>query len=281
MRSSQKVREKLLAREFLHDVLGMTIYRLLGRSPPRADCYAVIQRNEQTEIIEIELTEYQVDSLAGQKGGSPGVRLSSFWRKVKESLFRRLSRHRLNVEVIVTLEDASAVKNDIAPAFAEELVRFARGIDLPTTGMCTITVFKPKFARMAAYPPTSEDCFVKDLRPEFPILAKFVGTLRLSKVTYNSLHWTCTNASAAMVGLLPNRLEADVRNKSRKTYKWAKNSEKWLLICAAGDSIVGTACPHLAVDGWQDEELLAACKTSPFDRVYFWDRPHRWHERLK
>lgn len=134
---------------------------------------------------------------------------------------------------------------------------------------------------MAEYVYTSEDCIVKDLRPEFPLLAEFARTLVLTKVSYNSLYWTCTNASAAMVGLLPKRLAADVRKKSSKTYKWAENSEKWLLICAAGDSIVGTAGPLRADDGWQDEDLLAACRTSSFDRIYFWDRPHRWHKRLK
>jgi hypothetical protein len=281
MRNTQRVREKLLAREFLHNELGITIYRLLGRSPPRADCYAVIEKNKNREIIEIELTEYQVDTTAGQKGGSPGVRLDSFWRKVNESLRRRLSRKPIDVEVIVTFDDASAVKNSFAPAFAAELVRLARGFDFPASRTCTITVFKPQFPRMAEFLHTSKECIVRDLRPEFPLLAEFARTLVVTKVSYNSLRWACTNASAAMVGLLPNRLAADVRNKSSKTYKWAKNSEKWLLICAAGDSVVGTAGPSHLSDGWQDTEVLAACRTSSFDRVYFWDRPHQWHKRLK
>jgi hypothetical protein len=277
---AQKKVEKLLIREFLENVLGMTIRRLQGRSPPRADARAVIKANGRDAVLEIELTEYHVDRPCDQKGGSPGARLNSFWGNVRESLYRRLTRKPINVEVLVTLDDASAVKADKARAFAEELVRFARGFDFPPPGTCTITVFKPQFPRMAEYMPSSEDFIVRDLRPNFPLLAEFVTRLILTKVSYHALHWTCTNASAAMVGLSIERVKADVQKKANKAYKWGKNAEKWLLICASGGSIVGTAGPQPAPETWQDEELLATCSKSPFHRIYFWDRPHRWQKRL-
>ena len=281
MRNCQKDVEKFLVRNFLENAIGLTVRRLLSRLPPKPDIYAVVERNEQKSALEIELTEYQVDSSGDQEGGSPGARLNSFWRKVQASLYRRLSRKPLNVEVLVTLDNPSAVKVRTARAFAEELVRLARGFDFPASGSCNITVFKPRFPLMARYLHTSEACIVKDLHPEFPVLAKYASKLTLTRVSYTGFLWQCTNASAAMVGFSSKRVADDIRRKANNTYKWAKNSEKWLLVCASGDAIVGTAGPPPALDIWQDEALQAACIASPFERVYFWDRPHGWHKCLK
>jgi hypothetical protein len=144
-----------------------------------------------------------------------------------------------------------------------------------------VRVFKPQFPHMARYLGTSDRYIVSDLQAEFPLLARCVETLTLRKVSYHGFHWTCTNASAAVVGLLPERVGDIVRRKGNKPYRWARNGEKWLLICASGESVVATAGPPPTPAEWADLDLQAACKASPFDRVYFWDRPHRWHKRLK
>src|SRR5688572_16534719 len=109
MRKRQKQFEKSLVRFFLEHVLGLSVRRLLGRKPPRPDTYCVVERNGESDILEIELIEYQVDAPIGHGGGSPGERLNSFWGKVQESLRRRLTRRPIEVEVRVTLKHPSAV----------------------------------------------------------------------------------------------------------------------------------------------------------------------------
>jgi hypothetical protein len=259
MRKRQKQIEKCLIREFLTNALDLTVCRLWGRCPPRPDSYAVIERDGASVTVEIESTEYQVDTASGKKGGSPGVRLHSFWRKVQESLCRRLTRKPIEVDVCVTLKDPSKVNPDDSHDFAEELVQLARGFKFPPAGVAKLEVFLP----------------------EYPLLAKYVKQARLKKVGFYSIFWTCTNTLAANVGLIPDLVADHIRTKSNKKYKWAKNSEKWLLVCASGGSIVGTAGPPPASVRWQDQGLQDACRASPFDRVYFWDRPHSWSERLK
>jgi hypothetical protein len=263
MRNRQKQVEKFLVREFLEKGLRLNVIRLLGRNPGpnsrRPDIYAVIEKDGGNTVLEIELTEYQVDTPSGKEGGSPGERLNSFWREVQESLWRRLSKGPVKVEVLVTLNDPSKVKKKEARGFAEELVRLARKFDLSASKDALFTAFQPKF----------------------PLLAQYVRKLILKKVSYYSFAWTCTNASAAMVGVLPKHVANLVQKKGNKTYTWAKKAEKWLLVCASGRAIVGHGGPPPNPVTWQDPELQAACKVSPFDRVFFWDRVRNWYQWLK
>ena len=263
MRNRQKQAEKFLVRRFLEELLGFKIYRLLARNPGhnshRPDIYAVVEINEGRGLLEIEMIEYQVDVSNGQKGGSPGEKLKSFWLKVTESLRRRLTRKPIEVELSVTLKDPSSVKNKDARDLAEELVRLARGFDFSASKVASIKVFQP----------------------EFPLLTEHVRTLTLKKVSFYGIAWTCTNASAAMVGVSSKRVANLVGKKANKTYTWAKKAEKWLLVCASGRSIVGRAGSPPPEQTWQDPELQAVCKTSPFDRVFFCDLPAAWYARLK
>jgi hypothetical protein len=92
MRKRQKKVERLLVGEFLENALGVIVRRLLGRVPPRPDVYAVIEKLGRKSTIEVELTEYQVDTPSESKGGSPGARLNSYWQLVQQSLHRRLTK---------------------------------------------------------------------------------------------------------------------------------------------------------------------------------------------
>src|SRR5439155_647316 len=128
--------------------------------------------------------EYQVDVPSGQNGGSPGVRLHSFWRKVQESVGRRLTKNPVEVEVSVTLKDRSRVKINDARDLAAELVRIARRFDLSASKAAALESFQP----------------------EFPLLAHYIRTLTLTKVSFYSSGWTCTDASVASVGLSPKHV---------------------------------------------------------------------------
>jgi hypothetical protein len=256
MPTNQKKVEKFIVRQFLENGLGLQVSRLLGRHPPRPDAQAVIECNGQKRIVEIEFVEYQVD---GKEGGSPGEKLQSFWRKVQESLYRRLRQNRIEVDVVVTLNEPSHVKNKDAQNFAGELVRFARNFSLSALNTVSVDSFDP----------------------EFPLLAAHAKRLILKKVRFYSFAWTCTNASAHMVGVSPKIVENLVRRKSNKTYNWSDRADKWLLVCASGRSIVAHAGPRPNPGSWDHPELRSSCKTSPFDRIFFYDLVRGWADSLK
>src|SRR5262249_5218033 len=156
----------------------------------------------------------------------------------------------------VTLHDHVNIKATDIRAFAEELVRFARAFDFPPSGEASPTSFPP----------------------DFPLLIQYVHRVRLKKVGYYAAAWSCTNASVANVGFCPDRVAGLILDKSQKRYAWGPNSAKWLLVCASGAAVVGTAGPRLSKSHRQEPEIQAACKASPFDHIYFWDRVHGWSE---
>jgi hypothetical protein len=263
MRRQQKAAEKAIVRAFLENVLALHVLRLVGRNPSRyshpADIYAVVERDGGTAVLEIELVEYQVDASDGQEGGSPGERLNSFWRKVQDSICRRLSKNPVEVDARVTLKHPTKVKQKDAQGLAGELVRFVRGFSFAALEPESLTVFPE----------------------ELPLMAEYVQILTLTKVSHYSIVWTCTDASVAFVGVSPRHVASLIRRKGKKDYTWTKDAEKWLLVCASGRSVFGRAGSQPAPATWQDPELQAACIASPFDRIYFSDLPRRWYEQLK
>lgn len=259
MSKNQKQVEKYIARQFLEKRLHLHLSRLLACNPPRPDAYAVINGAGYKRVVEIELVEYQVDAPNGKKCGSPGERLYSFWREVQESLYRRLRKNPIKVDVSVTLEEPINIKQNTDRDFGEELVRLGRQFSRDTSNFASLDRFSP----------------------EFPVLATHVQKLTLKRVGYFSFAWTCTNASAHMVGISPSLIENLVRKKSKKAYKWSKNAEKWLLVCASGRSIVAHGGPRPDPAIWADPELQRICKTSLFDRVVFYDLIRDWHKDLK
>jgi hypothetical protein len=256
-RKARKGIEKHLVREFFETALRIPVRRLVGRQPPRPDVYCVLRTEGPRALVEVELVEYQIDAAA--KGGSPGERLQTFWDSVQDSLRRRLTRRRIQVEVSVTLKNPSLIRQRDARALAAELVRFARGHNFSSP----------------------ESDIVEQFPPRCPLLQQYVRQLRLTKVSYYSIGWRCSNASTAFVGLSTATLARLVRTKAEKGYTWAKNSERWLLICASGRAIVGHAGPRPFRHEWQNPDLKVACRASSFDKIYFWDRPGGWHKRLK
>jgi hypothetical protein len=263
VRKLQKEVEKFVAREFLEKVLGLKVLRLRGRNPSGnsqpPDVSAVIERDGAKATLEIELTKYQVDAPSGEAHGSPGERLNSFWRKVQESLRRRLSKKPVQVEVSVTLKDPAAIEQTDARGLAQELVQLARGFESSASPVAVVDTFPA----------------------EFPLLRRYIRTLSLKKVGFYSCYWTCSQVSAANVGLNPRIVANLVRKKTKKRYSWAKHSEKWLLVYASGQSVVSNVAAPPTPATWQDLELQAACIAAPFDHVYFCDLPRRWAKRLK
>jgi hypothetical protein len=127
----------------------------------------------------------------------------------------------------------------------------------------------------------SESAPLPPFQPAFPLLARYVRGLQLWKVDCYST-WTCTDTSAAHVGLRPDYVADLIKGKSAPgKHAWAENSEKWLLVYASGSPIVASAGSPPSPADWHNPELQAACRDSPFDQIHFWDLPHRWSERWK
>lgn len=258
MRKRSKAIEKFLMRSFLENGLKLTVRRLLGRKPPRPDGYALVERDGRNVVVEIELTEYQVDAENREKGGSPGVALSRVWRKVQESLYKRLVRSPVKVEARVTLKAPYIGVRDVRK-IAEELVRQAREHSRGRAKTADVTTFGLGF----------------------PTLARYVETLHLQKVTYFGFMWPCANASATHVGLLPDHVADLVEAKVTNDYRWSPLSERWLLVCASAASVFETAGPEPFPVEWEHARLECVSAASPFDRVFFWDRAHNWCRVLK
>jgi hypothetical protein len=260
-RKEQKKRayEKFLIRDFLESGLNSSLRRLVSRAAPFPDAYAVIAKNAKAVRVQIELTKYHVNIPSGSVGGSKGRRLQSFWNSVQASLRQRILPSSVKIDVRVTLKDSLVIPASDGCKFAAELFQFARDFRFPETEVATAQTFGASF----------------------PLLREYVQRLRLTKVNFKSFYWACSNAAAASVALLPTHVASLIEAKTARSYRWAKDAERWLLICASGDSIVETAGPRPPSQTWQDNGVREACASSPFERIYFWDRPHGWYRRLK
>jgi hypothetical protein len=96
------------------------------------------------------------------------------------------------------------------------------------------------------------------------------------------LGWHCSNIAAANIGVDRSHLADLVRRKSAKNFTWVPGAEKCLLVYASGGTVTSRAGPLPPNQSiWLDEGLVAACKDSIFDRIYFWERVRTWHKRLK
>jgi hypothetical protein len=95
------------------------------------------------------------------------------------------------------------------------------------------------------------------------------------------MDWTCVNLTTSPVAFNANLVVSIIQGKASRAHKydWDDAEEKWLLITAEARSISNVA----GREEWLDEEscrTVRAVDKSPFDRVYFWERPHDWIREL-
>src|SRR6516225_5356402 len=102
---SKTEREEALLREFLQAQPGLKILTLKMMIPPKPDAWVDIANSGQTRAIDIEITEYHVDSTHEAPRGSPGVMLHRVWQKIQEHVAPSLAANPLEVAVLVTLKD--------------------------------------------------------------------------------------------------------------------------------------------------------------------------------
>jgi len=113
-----------------------------------------------------------------------------------------------------------------------------------------------------------------------------VASIRLERIPgidyFSRHHWRCLNISTGPIGLDLNCIRTVIENKTQKAtkYNWQLADEKWLLIATAGDYL-STHVGEPKERDWNDPELRALCRASPFDRIYFWERIRRWYVLLQ
>jgi hypothetical protein len=262
-RAAQKNEEIDYAGEFLRDELRRKLAEVKPAIHDPPDCSAFVTNADGiTTLVDLELAEYYVDNPAGDAGGSTAKRVTSCWDKVRANLSPQLEKLKLPVDVAVRFKEPVSLKNGQVSTFADELIRFAR-----------------EFCTNKHLERTTHEAFP----PEYTLLNEHVERIALTYLEGTVvICWHCSNITAAHIGVRRSHLADLVRRKSVKNFAWTPGAEKWFLVYASGGAVTsGGGWPPPDESIWDDTELVAACLSSVFDRIYFWERVRRWHNRLK
>ena len=95
--------------------------------------------------------------------------------------------------------------------------------------------------------------------------------------------WLCSNLSTGHVSLDVEVVKSAIRRKNSIARSYSRDDleELWLVITATGETISNHAGPISVSGALADSEIQNLCDSSPFDRIYFWERASRWHRSLK
>lgn len=263
-RPAQKTEEIDLIGEFLRTELKLDVSEVKPALKEPPDGSATITNPDGTTLLlDFEIAEYYVDDPLSGAGGSPSKRVSDCWDKVRVKLDPQLETLRLPVDMSLHFTEPVSLRNGQVRQFAKELIQFAQ--EFCPDGHLTRT--------------THDDFSVSS----YPLLREHVDRVTLTRLDGTVvIGWHCSNTATAFVGVVRAHLCNLVRRKSDKKFTWVKGAEKCLLLYASGDTVTSRAGP-LPPDPshWDEEDLLAACKGSVFDRIYFWERVQGWHKQLK
>ena len=269
---TKKQRELFVIREFV-GLLGYSVCRALSPDPPAPDALLTLRKGTEMKTIAIEHTEYFNDeieaAMEGKKGktNSQGMPVFQFWRKVKESLKRRISQRsrrydgkgmiRANVKLSV-----NRIQKQNPRQLAGELLDFVEA---------NLGQRKAKYDRRADF-------------DGYPTMKNAVVSLRFEVTdSWDYFDWQCQNISSGVIGTDVRKITERIKGKNKKAAKYdcGTASEKWLLIAASGSTPGNRAAPADAQVNWVDEELQEVCGISPFVRVFFWERVSQWYKSLK
>jgi hypothetical protein len=234
------------------------------------DAFVTLSKDRVVQRVGIEHTDYFNDTVAG--AASATTPIAEFWENTQASLMRRIShrKHLAGVNARVRLRSRMSLPSPkdrlaLARRLAEALVAFV-------------------------------ECHYDSLldhhrwhTPDFEsgsLLRKMVESLLLSKGFCGSASrsaWVCSNVATGNIGLSIDYLRSAVAKKNQKAPKYSRDGaqELWLLITAAGDTVSNHAGPFPPAAALHDATLLSHCKSSPFDRIVFWERIRCWYVWLK
>jgi hypothetical protein len=267
---TQKERERFLVCEFVNH-LG---YRISSpKWQERPDALLTLSDAGQKKRTAIEITDHYNDTIAGR--GSPRTPIGEFWNLVESSLMRRIS-HRKNLTGILGN------------------VRFASNVALPsrTKGATSAKSLAAEIVKFADGHPLKKGRFHTFTRNDFagyPVLRSLLSAVRLARFTEDIMpasrcSWSCSNITTGPITVSLAYLESAIATKNKKalTYEnWDKAEQKWLLIVAGGGNVSTHAPRQDTGINWRDSTLIQLGKSSPFDRIAFWERIGRWHRWIK
>ena len=239
-------------------------HRVISLAPAnRPDIRASTERMGRSCHLGMEVTTYQVDARPGMVGGSPGLRLHGFWRRVQEELIRLLKEAPSLTHTcgLVLLKGDSIPPMSVAAPLAKELVRLS--------GSC------------CPIPPSGIER--TDFVVAYPLLRQYMCHVRLKDVSPAVMHrWECINVRTAEVRLNLDHVVASIKMKAEKCggYTWSDLDEKWLLLCAPGYPVFCTAGLEPAGVDWNTPALRDVCQRAGFDRIFFWERYYRWSKPI-
>ncbi|QDV89102.1 hypothetical protein RAS2_01630 [Phycisphaerae bacterium RAS2] len=111
----------------------------------------------------------------------------------------------------------------------------------------------------------------------FPVLARFLKSLRIMRTELNDLAWKVSDATA--IGLDDDIIVATIVEKSEKLAKYHVDDcdETWLLIAADGSGSDCRIGPPMERDRiLENGKIVGAAQRSGFDKVIIWERVREW-----
>jgi hypothetical protein len=262
-RAAQKNEELCYLGEFAREQLELNgaVVKSALKEPPDGSV-TVTSADGTTLLLDFELSEYFVDTQTDRKSGSPRKQIDGFWENVRTELTPRLAALRLPVDLRVRLNEPIGIRKNQTRQFAEELIQFAQEY-------CPSDRLR-----------TRHEVFPAERYPLLHNNAEWISLVRLDGLAV--IGWHCANLAVASVGVTPAKVASLIRDKSGKAFNWTPGAERCLLIYASGSVVTSRAGPPMAIQpSLEDSGVCAACASSVFDRIYFWERVLGWHERLK
>jgi len=267
--------EILLAGEYL-DQKGIVYSALSPRNPPEPDVRVTCNINGRTRRIGIELTDYHVDSrLKNDRPYSPRRSLLGSWETIVSVVQNEfVEKHPIltEFEVHATLDEVHIPSKNKCKDVARDLVNFL----LPRLTSIEHRFQQDHFVRGSLLDPNGEFANNPYVRRHFESLRVW----RKYDRPKQRIFWSCFDGSA--IGLRRDIIEDIIRRKSCKAtdYDTDELDEMWLLIAASGATSVNRGTPMLTDEARKSltcEDIVEAAKSSPFDRIFFWERVGDWH----
>jgi hypothetical protein len=91
------------------------------------------------------------------------------------------------------------------------------------------------------------------------------------------------DVNAAYIGISAKDLIGIIIKKANGLQKWSCGNiaERWLLITAPATTVHNSMHSHPERLKWNDSNLISQCKSSGFDKIFFWSRkPPAWHKQI-
>jgi hypothetical protein len=258
--------EKWIVEGFLKTVDERAIEIEMRDKP---DVIVAVQEPDGVKRVGIEVRVYFNDETIGE--GSVGQQLNRFWASVQEEIetLKTESGRCLRVHAYVGLKKDRLVQislMSLVKKLAAEIFGFV--VNESETARSSVIIV-----------PDWEEREFSEF-PGYRLMREYVHEVRVHKGFF--AFWDA-NVNATHVGVSPKRLAEIIREKGSKArdYDTSEADELWLLIAAPHDTVFNAMHAFPEQAHLEDQDVLAACSATPFDRIFFWSSPpHEWAKQI-